>query len=251
MRTPATPLNATIAQVRLESPQITTVVYDTDDETLRSFTAGQFAVLRLPEGDGWSAPHPFTLSGAQGDAPQMTIKRMGPFTSERVPALTPGAKAQLTGPFGAFCQNYPAAEAAVLLAGGVGITPFLSVLRTQVKTGGRKPVWLFWGLASMEEAIAVAELEAMTSRIPLHLVYVLNNQAEPFPLFATGPAAPVAADKGFVCAATLQKRLAPLNASYYLCGPPAMHAPVLAELEKLNISADRVQIEKFTPPSAK
>ena len=249
MRTPITPFNAAIAQVRLESPQVTTVVYETNDETLNAFTSGQFAVLRLPEGDGWSAPHPFTLSGAQGDAPQMTIKRMGEFTSQRVPALTPGTPVQLAGPFGSFCKSFSSAEPAVFLAGGIGITPFLSVLRTQAKTNGQKQVWLFWGLGSMQEAIAAAELEAMTRHIPLRLVYVLSNQPDPLPLFEAAPQASVAADKGFVCADTLKKRHAPQDASFYFCGPPAMYAPVLKELETLNISADRVQMEKFTPPS--
>ena len=90
-----------------------------------AFRAGQFGFLRMKE-DGLREPHPFTIaSGADGRV-HFVIRALGDYTHELVARTVPDMHAEIYGPYGRF-ERRPAARE-VWIAGGVGITPFISWL---------------------------------------------------------------------------------------------------------------------------
>ncbi|HJV97670.1 MAG TPA: hypothetical protein VJ617_01020 [Arthrobacter sp.] len=92
------------------------------------FRPGQFAMIYLETKDGWQR-HPFSISGAPADEGiRITVKALGDHTTKLPEVVQPGMPAVVSGPYGRFDRRTGTARQ-VWIAGGVGITPFLSWLR--------------------------------------------------------------------------------------------------------------------------
>ncbi len=204
---------------------------------------GQFALLRLPRGRGFSEPHPFTLSGPpQDEELRFTIKRVGRFTSE-IHRLTPGHRVLCEGPYGVFCADAPTHASLALIAGGVGITPFLSLLRHFRATGRAIPVVLLYANKTFGDIIARDELATMTRTMPLRVIHILSREELPADLPGDGP--DVFFERGHITAETLRRYLRP-DQTFYLCGPPAMQAALLKEIRAaFGLKASQVSREQF------
>ena len=115
------------------------------------FTPGQFGWLTL-----WGSPfkitgHPFSFSSSAEAADgrvEMTIRNLGDFTSA-IPKVSQGQRVYLDGPYGAFTIGNPA-DMHVLIAGGIGVTPMMSMIRTLADRGDRRPVTLLYGSRDWE-----------------------------------------------------------------------------------------------------
>jgi predicted ferric reductase len=94
-----------------------------------AFRPGQFAMIYLETKDGWQR-HPFSISGAPGGEDiRITVKALGDHTARLPDVVQPGMPAVVSGPYGRFDRRSGTARQ-VWIAGGVGITPFLSWLRS-------------------------------------------------------------------------------------------------------------------------
>lgn len=92
------------------------------------FKPGQFAMVYLETADGWQR-HPFSISGpAPEGGISITVKALGDHTTRLPDVVQPGMPAVVGGPYGRFDRHHGTAHQ-VWIAGGVGITPFLSWLR--------------------------------------------------------------------------------------------------------------------------
>lgn len=236
--------SAKVVKTVKENADTTTVVIDVEDERFSSFAPGQFATLRVMEDGTWSKPHPFTISGAPGDSLQMTIKGNGRFTSEVIPSLDSGAQVQCAGPYGMFCKDIALKEEIVLIAGGVGITPFLSVLRHFAKTGAGNTCTLFWCNKTFADAFAASELEELANKITLRIVHVLSRESNP-DLYYEEDKPHIRFERGHFSREILQRHIVSPSASFYLCGPTAMQETVLDELSAYGIARDTVEKEQF------
>jgi len=105
-----------------------------------AFHAGQFGFLRMKE-DGLREPHPFTIASGGDGRVHLVIRALGDYTRELVARTVPGMHAEIYGPYGRF-ERRPAARE-VWIAGGVGITPFISWL-TDPKADRFENVTLFY-----------------------------------------------------------------------------------------------------------
>ncbi|KAJ56790.1 hypothetical protein ACMU_07575 [Actibacterium mucosum KCTC 23349] len=137
--------------------------------------AGQFVFIGL-DLDNMGEVHPFTLSGAPQEDRKLrvAIKALGDYTSQLPERVQPGVQAVLRGPFGGFCR--PRVSTPQLwVAGGIGITPFLSWLRG-VEGDLPAPTWLYY-CVSQPDAPFVAELQALAARIDhLNLKVIVSGQ---------------------------------------------------------------------------
>ena len=94
------------------------------------FRAGQFVYATFHQKGIPRESHPFTITSAPGaDSVRLAVKRLGDFTAS-VMTLRPGSRAQLEGPFGGFCFRPDRVHPQTWVAGGIGITPFLSWARS-------------------------------------------------------------------------------------------------------------------------
>lgn len=203
---------------------------------------GQFASISVKTEDGWTEPHPFTISGAPEDESlRFTIKKSGEFTST-IPDIKPGTEVMCAGPFGVFCKDIDRQEEIVMIAGGVGITPFLSVLRHFSKTGARNRVTLFWANKTLADAFALEELAGLSEKLDLKIIAVLSRDEPP----ADNPfPKSVVFESGRVTRELFEKYVKSVSASFYLCGPPPMQDAVIEELSASGVDKDDIRKEAF------
>ena len=110
------------------------------------FRPGQFGWLTV-----WGSPfkitaHPFSFSSSAAASDghvEISIRNLGDFTRE-IPKVPVGQRVYIDGPYGAFTIGNPA-DMHVLIAGGVGITPMMSMIRTLADVGDKRAVVLLYG----------------------------------------------------------------------------------------------------------
>ncbi|MFO8011545.1 MAG: FAD/NAD-binding family oxidoreductase [Dehalococcoidia bacterium] len=234
-----------VLKVEPENQSINSLYLERSSERFANRRAGQYASLRIPRGSEWSEPHPFTISCApEDDGLRFTIKKQGEFTSS-IPDLSPGTEVKVAGPFGTFCNDVDEKDSILLIAGGVGITPFLSVLRHSRNKEATNRVTLFWVNRTMEDTFAGDELKEMTGTLDFTLVYVLSRETDARSYF--NPDIPeVLYETGHLERDLLSKYAVSRDASAYVCGPLKMQEAVIGELEALGIDRNSVETESFT-----
>jgi len=233
-----------VARVVPENGDVNSLFLEGGDDRFKKRAAGQYASIRIPSSGGWTEPHPFTISAAPED-PLLcfTIKKEGPFTSA-IPDLKPGTPVKVAGPVGAFCRAIEERPEIVMIAGGVGITPFLSVLRHFRNAGAKNRILLFWGNKTMSEAFRLDEIGAMTRELDLTVVHCLSREESVEGHFDERTPR-MLYEKGRVSADILGRHGVKPGAACYLCGPPGMMEATLKELEALGVDPASVQEERF------
>jgi len=165
----------------------------------------------------------------------MTIRNLGDFTSaiDKVPV---GQRVYVDGPYGAFTIGNPA-DMHVLIAGGVGITPMTSMIRTLADRGDRRPVILLYGSRDWESITFREELETLKARLNLTVVHVL---ADPPPGW-TG-------ERGFITAEVFKRHLPPPYADheYFICGPNVMMDAIEAALGEMKVPMSKYHSERYS-----
>lgn len=139
---------------------------NTDSEPIPPFKAGQWVGLHLFNQDGteW-ARAAYSIASAPSDGVmtvRLGIKVERDFT-KRAATLKPGDHVQLQGPFGVFTPSVDAPRL-VMFAGGIGITPFLSMIREITATGRTQEVILFYSCKTNDGAAYLDELQAIAAK---------------------------------------------------------------------------------------
>ena len=227
-----------VAAVRAERGDSTTLVMEPEGHAGFRFRPGQFGWLTL-----WGSPfritgHPFSFSSsaeASDGRVEMTIRNLGDFTSTiaRVPV---GQRVYLDGPYGAFTVGSPK-DALVLIAGGVGITPMMSMLRTLADRGDARRVVLFYGSKDWESIMFREELDLLQSRLDLAVVHVLAN-----------PPAGWDGEQGYIGAEMFERHLPPQHAEheYFICGPGPMMDAIERSLGELGVPMSKYHSERYS-----
>jgi ferredoxin-NADP reductase len=231
-----------------------------DGKPLPSFLPGQFLTFRLdvptPTGSTNTVTRCYSLSGApHRNAYRITIKRApAPAGSALAPGVSSnyfhdqvqvGSRLQVRAPSGHFHIEHSEAPV-VLIGGGVGITPMLSMLDWCVAEQPGREVWLFYGVRDSTELVQRAHLESLTA---LHPHFHLH-------LCLSAPQAGEGVHKdhlhhGRVDVALL-RRLLPLKPfHFYLCGPTPMLESLVPALEDWGVPDGRIHFEAFGPASVK
>jgi len=202
------------------------------------FAAGQFAWLRLEPSVG-AQEHPFTIASSAylGVWTEFTIRHTGDFTHE-IRRLQPGSPVWVDGPHGAFTVDLQRTTGLVLIAGGVGITPMMSMLRTLAHRRDRRPHRLVVVARTVEDLLFRAELGRLRQRLDLTVVELLRRPPEGWQ-GATG-----SVDAGFL-AELLPGPFRRNQLDYFICGPPPMVTDVLTALDALHVPRPRIHTEQF------
>jgi predicted ferric reductase len=182
--------------------------------------------------------HPFSIasSAAQPRRIELSIKELGDFTST-IKGVRPGQTAWLEGPHGTFGVDLrPDAPAYVFVAGGIGIAPIMSMLRTLADRGERRPLVLLYGNRVWERIAFREELELLARKLELRVVHVLLE-----------PPAAWTGERGYITREVIERHL-PQNraqAEYFLCGPTPMTRAVERALGELEVPSAHVHSEIF------
>ncbi|MCK6461966.1 MAG: ferredoxin reductase family protein [Planctomycetes bacterium] len=227
-----------VASVRPEGDRTWTVEVRPEGHGGLRFEPGQFAWVTFRASPFRFREHPFSFSSSaeRKGSLEFTIKELGDFT-QTVKDLRPGEPAYVDGPYGLFTiDRHPDAPGFVLVAGGVGIAPIASMLRTMRDRGDRRPVYLFYGSPRAEGAPFREEISRLPAEMNLTFVHVLEH----------GPAGG-AEETGYVDRAILERRLPGdrREFEYFLCGPDAMRDAVEAALLALGVPPEQIHEELF------
>jgi predicted ferric reductase len=214
------------------------LVFEPLGKPLKPWKPGQFVWLTFAGSPYQLNEHPFTISSAPEDGPNVTvsIKPLGDFSSEVVKAA-PGDIGYLEGPFGVFTiDREKEVKGFVMIAGGIGITPMLSNLKAMQARGDDRRIILFYANADFEGAAFREELADIEKVLDLQVIHVLEK-----------PPRGADVEKGFVTREILEKHLpAELQGyQFLLCGPPAMTESVKASLEGMGVPENHIESEIF------
>jgi ferredoxin-NADP reductase len=192
--------------------------------------AGQFFVWRFLSHGRWWQANPFSLSAApDGRSLRLTVKAVGAGSAglRHVPV---GTRVFAEGPYGAFTALHRAADATLLIAGGVGITPIRALLE---ELDG--PIVVLYRVPTTADAVLLAELVAL-ARMRDARLHVLTGRTGA----GTPPNTPFAP-------ANLRALVPDITArDVYVCGPPAMTDAVLRSLATLRVPRRQVHAERFS-----
>ncbi len=167
-----------ITEVRKERGDTTTLVMQPDGHPGFRFSPGQFGWLTV-----WGSPfkitgHPFSFSSsaeATDGRVEMSIRNWA--TSRARCTTCRWASASISMGRMALSPSAIPADMHVLIAGGVGITPMMSMIRTLADRGDRRPVILLYGSKDWDLITFREELEALKARLNLTVVHVLRESA--------------------------------------------------------------------------
>lgn len=154
-----------VVEVRPERGHVFTLVLEAATGQRLRFAPGQFAWLSLRHSPFAMREHPFSIasSAAREDRIELSIKELGDFSST-IKGVKPGETAWLDGPYGTFSVDHHADAAGfVFAAGGIGIAPVMSMLRTLAERGDRRPLLLFYGNRVWERVTFREELEQLAA----------------------------------------------------------------------------------------
>lgn len=223
--------NGTIRQVRgLHGVTELTIALDRPHQ----FQPGQFVFLSITRAAAGlpDEPHPFSISAILDERTfRISAKRLGDYTA-RLPELIPGDEVVVFGSYGAFGARALASTGATLwVAGGIGVTPFLSLLRhiAEGKAASADDIRFIWSVRDQADAVYLDEILTLTSSAP---------QVR-FHLYVT-------ATDGLLTA----ERLAALTDNLttcriLLCGPPPMMHALTTQLVSRGIRRSRIISEEF------
>jgi len=220
-----------VSGVQRPAENITTLEFELVRGSAIANFPGQFAFFRFPDGYPGPEEHPFTISSA--DTLTITAKALGDFTGE-LSKVKVGARLRIDGPYGVFSyRSVTEDRPLVFIAGGIGITPFLSMVRgIRLEKNKRKPL-LLWSVRAKSDFIYRAELEDGTELVP-----VLSSQDEDW----DGRRGQFGYDllKDLIPAGTLR------TAAFFICGPPAMMRTVRDALRRLGVPKNHLYLERFS-----
>ena len=239
-----------------ETPTCTSVYLEpVDEKPIASFRAGQHLTMRFQIA---GQPKPVIRCYSLSDGPgkpyyRITVKAIeageasqdrgliSSFVNER---LQPGDVIESKAPAGSFCLDLNDSRPVVMLAGGVGITPMISMIDSiQNHSPGRLTI-LIYGVRNKSELAFVDELRRVKEASKN--VYVVYCVSVPGPEDIQGKRGHV---EGRV-SIDLVKQLLPHNdCQFYLCGPPTFMKSLSDGLESWGVPGDRVHSEAFGPSS--
>ena len=188
---------------------------------------GQFFLWRFLAPHAWGTAHPFSLSAApDGQSLRITVKGLGDHSS-RIAEIEPGTRVLAEGPFGVFTNARRCSDRAVLIAGGIGITPIRALLESM-----HGDVIVLYRVVREEDVIFRDELAALAEANGTVVRYIVgDHRAEGRDLLAPAHLLELVPDL--------------VERDVFLCGPPAMAAFIRKSVRAARVPRRQVHAERF------
>lgn len=221
-----------------------TMAFCFDKPAAWTFAAGQFIDLTLmtpPETDAEGDTRGFSIASAPCEDTLMIATRLRDTAFKRVLRTLPlGTAVKIEGPFGELRLDHDAARPAVVLSGGIGITPFRSILEQATNERSPRRIVFFYANRRPEDAPFLADMRALV-RENAHFTFVPIMSA-----MATSQR-PWEGERGRIDRQLLAKYLHEVtSAAYYLTGPPGLVRGLRTILTSVGVADDDIRTEEFT-----
>lgn len=188
---------------------------------------GEYAIVTLRPGEISNQFHPFSLTSAPGEGRlRIAVKAVGDFT-RAMHKLGEGAAAKVEGPYGGFSYLKVGRKRQIWVAGGIGVTPFLSMVRSLNGTG--HAIDLYFGVKSLDQSYFLAELLTLDrTREDFRLIHVPEDEV------------------GYITADRIEETSGDLKSvDFLLCGPPPMVQNLRGQLIAKGVARSHIHFEKF------
>lgn len=197
---------------------------------------GGFTLINPTDTDAGGITRRFSLLSTPADEHITIATRMQPSAYKRVlNQFDINSEIKFAGPTGNFILHDDVTTPAVFIAGGIGITPFYSILCDAAQKKSAQTFYLFYGNQSQADAAFLAELQNLQHQLPN------------FKLIATMANDPTwTGEQGFISQSMLKKYLPDLHTPiYYVCGSPTMVTALQEALVELDIPEEHIKVEDF------
>jgi predicted ferric reductase len=197
-----------------------------------NYEPGKFAFISVKNAPGLPAEHhPFSISSSPvGRDLRFSYKVLGDYT-RALGSVGKGAAVEVYGPFGQFTLHQLGEfRRLVWIAGGIGITPFLSMLAFETTNDDFRRIWLFYTVKKDEDAVYHAEIEEQVSSADSYIDYVKW----------------VSSERGTISADKIIETTGPIDDyAIMICGPPAMARGLRRQFLARGFRPDRIVYEDF------
>ena len=150
--------------------------------------------------------------------------------------LSLGSEVKFAGPTGLFTLHMETTLPAVFIAGGIGITPFYSMIKTETLMQSPRELYLFYGNQTVADAAFLSDLFSFQQQ---------NSHFHFIPTLAS-PDADWQGESGFITHTMIKKYIADLSLPYYyICGSPAMVTTLQETLIEMGIAEEKIKVEDF------
>lgn len=199
-----------------------------------TFLPGQYVNIHVP---GTDAIRSYSFSTHPGDDKLSFLVKiidggaMSTWLAERAQV---GDTLSFTGPHGSFFLR-ETLRPVLLLAGGTGLAPILSILRTLEQQGNSRRIHLVYGVTKDEDVVETEELDRLTGSLPQFTWdYCVADKETKAP------------NQGYVTALIGDEHLAGGDVAVYLCGPPPMVEAVRTHFQQVGVEPTGFYYEKFS-----
>lgn len=204
------------------------------------FHPGQFAWINVRSSPFSEKEHPFSISSSAAEPSRLTftIKELGDFTLT-IKETQIGERVFVDGPYGSFTiDRHDHARGFIFIAGGVGITPMMSMLRTMAYRKETRPLVLLYANRDWDGVIFREELETLKQHLDLTIIHILEKPPEGWN-----------GKSGYISRPTIEEVIPPgakrNQFEIFLCGPPPMMRAVDRSIKELGLWPGDYHYERF------
>ncbi|MGH7236487.1 MAG: ferredoxin--NADP reductase [Nitrospiraceae bacterium] len=220
-----------------------TMAFQFDKPEGFTFKAGQsidMTLINPSETDGEGNGRAFSIASAPEEGMLLVATRMRDTAFKRVLGAIPiGSQVKIEGPFGNLVLHHNQARAAVLLAGGIGITPFRSILLRAAREQLSHRLFLFYANRRPQDAPFLQELEALQRQNPSYTFVPSMTDMSRSDRSWQGETARI---NQAMLAKYLKSAASPI---YYMAGPPGMVRAMRTLLNGMGVDDDDIRTEEF------
>lgn len=219
-----------VHSVKREAPGVVSIQLRGRDLDRIGAQPGQFFLWRFITPTGWWQAHPFSLSAApRRHRFRITVKNLGDH-SAWLQRIRPGVRVLAEGPYGTFTADRRTRRRALLIAGGIGITPLRALLDT---FGPEDDVVLLYRVAASDDAVFGDELRKFAGTPNMRIQVMPGNE--------------IGDDDTDLLGVPILRRDVPdiADRDCFVCGPPAFLEALKRRLALLGVPRQQIHYERF------
>jgi len=232
-----------VTDIIAETPSTKTLRLVSKDNYLPPFLAGQYIALFLEIG-GIRTSRPYSISSQPNQTGfyDITVRRVenGLVSNYLLDEVKRGDTLIGSGPAGNFYFNpLMHKKIMVCIAGGSGITPFMSMVREIIECGLDRTVYLFYGNKTTDDIIFGSEFERLAERFAnIHYIPVVEEPSDGF-----------AGTCGFITRVLMKEVLEDIeDKSFFICGPQGLYDFCLPQVEEMGVPQRKIKLEMYGAP---